>query len=96
VVVRRYARVDDVVASHALFISFSDEQSITAVLKLLDGQGASILTISETENFGKRGGVIELKKEHKKVVFGINLIAANRAGINISAQLLKIAKDVVK
>lgn len=96
VVVRRYARVDDVVASHALFISFSEEQSITAVLKLLDGQGASILTMSETENFAKRGGVIELKKEHKKVVFGINLIAANRAGLNISAQLLKIAKDVVK
>ena len=96
VVVRRYARVDDVVASHALFISFSEEPSITAVLKLLDGQGASILTISETENFAKRGGVIELKKEHKKVVFGINLIAANRAGLNISAQLLKIAKDVVK
>jgi hypothetical protein len=96
VVVRRYARVDDVVASHALFISVSEEQSITAVLKLLDGQGASILTISETENFAKRGGVIGLKKENKKVVFGINLIAANRAGLNISAQLLKIAKDVVK
>ena len=95
-VVRRYARVDDVVASHALFISFSEEQSITAVLKLLDGQGASILTIGETENFAKRGGVIGLKKENKKVVFGINLIAANRAGLNISAQLLKIAKDVVK
>jgi hypothetical protein len=96
VVVRRYARVDDVVVSHALFISFSEEQSITAVLKLLDAQGASILTIGETENFAKRGGVIGLKKENKKVVFGINLIAANRAGLNISAQLLKIAKDVMK
>jgi hypothetical protein len=96
VVVRRYARVDDVVVSHALFISFSEEQSIAAVLKLLDGQGASILTIGETENFAKRGGVIGLRKENKKVVFGINLIAANRAGLNISAQLLKIAKDVVK
>jgi hypothetical protein len=96
VVVRRYARVDDVVASHALFISFSEEQSITALLKLLDAQGASILTISESENFAKRGGIIGLKKANKKVVFGINLIAANRAGLNISAQLLKIAKDVVK
>jgi hypothetical protein len=96
VVVRRYARIDDVVVSHALFISFSEEQSITAVLKLLDAQGASILTIGETKNFAKRGGVIGLKKENKKVVFDINLIAANRAGLNISAQLLKIAKDVVK
>jgi uncharacterized protein DUF4154 len=96
VVVRRYARVDDVVASHALFISFSEEQSIAAVLKRLEAQGASILTIGETENFAKRGGVIGLQKENKKVVFGINLIAANRAGLNISAQLLKIAKDVVK
>jgi hypothetical protein len=96
VVVRRFARADEAAASHVLFISASEEQTVPVVLKLLDTPDAGVLTIGETENFTRRGGVIGLKKENKKVVFAINLIAANRAGLNINAQLLKIAKDVVK
>jgi hypothetical protein len=96
VVVRRFARADETPPSHALFISASEEQTVPVVLKLLDAPDAGVLTISETENFTRHGGIIGLKKENKKVVFGINLIAANRAGLNINAQLLKIAKDVVK
>ena len=95
-VVRRYLRIDEAVASHALFISASEEQVMPAILRILDGQDAGILTISETENFTQRGGIIGLKKENKKVVFVINLSAATRGGLTINAQLLKIAKSVVK
>jgi len=93
VVARRFPRMDEAAAnSRVLFISPSEENNLPAILTLLDGQ--AVLTVSEIENFAQRGGVINLKKENNKIVFEINLAAAKRAGLNMNAQLLKLAKVV--
>jgi hypothetical protein len=93
IVARRFERMDETAASsHVLFISSSEESNLPGVLKILGGQSA--LTVSEIENFARRGGVINLKKENNKVVFEINLDAAKRAKLTMNAQLLKLAKIV--
>jgi YfiR/HmsC-like len=93
IVVRRFARMDDLAAtSQLLFISASEERNLAAIVKLLEGQ--AVLTISEITSFSERGGVIELKKDGSRIVFEVNVSAAKRAGLSMNAQLLKLAKAV--
>ena len=54
------------------------------------------LTVGETQNFMRRGGIINFIIVENRVRFEINLIAAERAGITISAKLLQLAKNVKK
>jgi hypothetical protein len=92
VVAKRLTRAEEALNCHALFISSSEESNLPRILGLLDGQ--SVLTVGEIKNFAGRGGVIYLKEENKRLVFEINLEAAKRAGLVMSAQLLKVAKIV--
>lgn len=52
------------------------------------------MTVGETEQFTRLGGIIGFFIEEDAVQFVINLTAADRAGIKFSSQLLKIAKIV--
>lgn len=93
IVVRRFSRMDESVGnSQVLFISASEESSLAAILKLIEGK--AILTVSEIENFARRGGVIKLAKESNKLAFEINVDAAKHAGLAMNAQLLRLAKIV--
>lgn len=51
-----------------------------------------LLTISDARGFAAAGGVIELFTENGKMRFEINTRAAQRAGLRISSQLLKLAR----
>jgi len=51
-----------------------------------------ILTIGDDEKFISRGGIIGLDIEQNHVRFAINVEASEAAGLNISAQLLQLAK----
>ena len=93
IVVRRFSRmVESVGNSQVLFISASEESNLAAFLKLLEGQPT--LTVCEIVNFTQRGGMIKLAKENNKLAFEINIDAAKRAGLAMSAQLLRLAKIV--
>jgi len=54
-----------------------------------------VLTVSDEEGFCERGGIVELVRKRNKLRFRINLEAAERAGLRLSSQLLKVA-DIVK
>ncbi|MBF0102072.1 MAG: YfiR family protein [Desulfobacterales bacterium] len=75
---------------HLLYINTSDEVQIKALLKIIDKQ--PVLTIGESENFCELGGMIRFYKQNNKIRFEINMNAAMQANIEISSQLLKIAK----
>ena len=75
-----------------MFISKSEKSRLTDIFDSLGS--ASILTVSETENFARRGGIINFYLEGNKVRFEINSDAAQRKGIKISSQLLKLGKVV--
>ncbi len=50
--------------------------------------------MGESEGFAERGGIINLTVEKNKVHFEVNQVAAESAGLEISARLLSIAKIV--
>ena len=56
----------------------------------------SILTFGETSEFLEAGGIVRFVIVKNKLKFEINVGAAERSGINIRSQLLKLAKKVVQ
>jgi hypothetical protein len=62
---------------------------------LLKGVGATAcLTIGDAEHFTEAGGTIRFYVEDRKERFEINVAAANRANLQVSSKLLKLAKVV--
>jgi hypothetical protein len=55
---------------------------------------ASVLTIAETPEFARRGGVIALTLEDSRVRFLVNVDAAAQASLTISSRLLTLATIV--
>lgn len=53
-----------------------------------------ILTVGESPTFLDDGGIIQLKVIDRRVRFEINLPAAERAGVTLSSQLLRLAAHV--
>ena len=54
----------------------------------------TVLTVSDTDRFARKGGMIGLVNEGGKIRFEINLKATQQAGIKLSSQLLKLASIV--
>lgn len=50
-----------------------------------------VLTIGDSADFVDVGGIVTLEIEQSRVRFAINVGASERAGLNISAQLLQLA-----
>lgn len=92
VVVRRYEDPEDAREAAILFISASEKRVLPRILKTL--RGNSILTVGDTKDFGRSGVMINLLLLHKRVGFEINLAAAQRDGLQISSNLLKLAQGV--
>jgi hypothetical protein len=53
------------------------------------------LSIGESEDFLKRGGMIRLFVEDNRIKFDVNVGAASRAKIRLSSKLLALARFVV-
>jgi hypothetical protein len=53
-----------------------------------------ILTVSDAEQFTAKGGMIELFTDNRRLRFLINIDNAQKAGLRISSDLLKLAADV--
>src|SRR3989475_1678331 len=90
--VKRFARIQDAVKSHILFLSSSDESQLLPMLKVLEK--ATVLTVSDMEEFAERGGMVAFTVEAQKVRFNVNVGAASRAGLKMGSQLLKLARIV--
>jgi len=91
---RRISKVQDAAACRIVFLSSSESSAAKAVLPQLEAAG--VLTVSDMSQFTRRGGVIELVLVGNKVRFEINLAAAERAGVTLSSELLKLAVAVRK
>jgi hypothetical protein len=57
--------------------------------------GNGVLVVGETEHFVQEGGIIGFCLEQNKIRFEINLEAAEKAKLKISAKLLALAKTVI-
>lgn len=83
---------DDLEFCHSLYFDDAQRRQIDMLLRQLNA--APILTISDAEGFADRGVMIEMGTLRNRVVFEVNLSAAQLADMDISAQLLKLARYV--
>ena len=81
--------IEEATNCQILFISPSEQKHFTQIIEEL--HHASILTVSETDQFIEDGGMIDFVVVEKKVRFQINNDAAKKAGLTISSKLLSLA-----
>jgi hypothetical protein len=92
ITIRRISRMDEVNGCHILFISRSEVPRLGPILEALKGR--SILTVSDVEDYCRRGGMIELYTDRNKVRLRVNPRAAKEARLSISSKLLRPAQIV--
>lgn len=92
VVVWRIGSVRTAPACHILFVSESERRDLEAVIRGL--QSMPTLLVSDIEDFARRGGMIAFEPQGDRLTFAINPVAARKAGLKISSQLLKLARIV--
>ena len=54
-----------------------------------------VLTVSDAESAAERGAIIGLTLDENRVRFEVNLVAARKAGLKLSSQLLKVAVRLI-
>lgn len=90
--VKQLTSAKDAAQCQIVFICPSEKARLPEVLGQL--KDSRILTVSEISGFAEQGGIINFFSERNKVRFQINLEAARRIQLNISSELLKLAKLV--
>lgn len=75
-----------------IYVSRSKRLELTPVLSALSKR--PILTVSDIESFTQKGGIVRFVTKNEKIGIEINLTAAKRSGIKISALLLEIAEVI--
>lgn len=55
---------------------------------------APVLTVGDDEDFLAAGGIVRFVSAEGRVVFDVNMAAADRAALQVSARLLKVARRV--
>jgi hypothetical protein len=91
--VRRFQADEDLRSCQVLFVSRSETGRVPAILARV--RGASILTVSESNAFAERGGMVNLVLKDDRVRFEMNVRAAEQEGLKISSKLQKYATRVV-
>jgi hypothetical protein len=86
---RRVSSAADAANCRIVFINSTKDGEVKGILATLRNSNA--LTVSDTLNFTREGGMIQFVLDGNRVRFEINLPAAQRAGLTLSSQLLKVA-----
>jgi hypothetical protein len=92
VIVKKFKEGQDLRSCHILFVSSSEEKHMTRILESL--RGSNVLTVGETSGFAESGGVINFFIDGNKVRLEINLDAAARSRLKISAKVIAVARLV--
>lgn len=93
-VAKRIPTLRDVTSCRILFVSSSEAGRTREIFARLEK--SPVLTVSDIPGFTANGGMIQFVLKENKVRFEVNLAAAEKAGLNFSSQLLKVATDIRK
>lgn len=74
------------------YISAAEGSHVDSDLQALNGQ--EVLTVSDSNDFLRRGGMIQFVNVANHVRFAVNLDAARKAHITLSSELLRVAISV--
>jgi hypothetical protein len=88
----RYSRVEEIKDCHILFISRSETKRLGGILAALVDR--PILTVSNSSNFDRPGGIIRFILDESRIRLSIDLEAAQAAKLTFSSKLLRSAEIV--
>jgi hypothetical protein len=88
-VLRRISTVEEALRCQIVYVSASEKHKLDDTLRVL--AKSSVLTVSDIDSFAERGGMIGFAIEQNRVRFHINTEAVERANLQISSRLLKLA-----
>jgi hypothetical protein len=91
-VVRQVTAKGPIESCHVLFVA--QTPATTKSDLLARAASLPILTVGDSPRFLDLGGIINLRLVDRRVRFEINLAAADRAGLRLSSQLLRLAMTV--
>lgn len=77
---------------HILLIAFQDRTRILKALR--SAQACNVLTVGQTEEFTRLGGMINLVRKENSIELEINPKAAEAEGLKISSRLLAVSRIV--
>jgi len=90
IVVKKFKTEKDIDICHVLFISSAEKNRLNQLFN--NGiSGRSILTVGNISQFTQSGGVINFIIRNNKTKFEISRKSAERAHLQLSSQLLKLA-----
>ncbi|MBL7686145.1 MAG: YfiR family protein, partial [Deltaproteobacteria bacterium] len=84
------SRMSNAAGAGACQIAFVDSSANAAEL-IAKSKTLPILTVGESPDFNQKGGMIQFVVQNNKVRFVINAAAAEKSGLKISSQLLKLS-----
>ena len=90
--VKELGSLDRIDGCGILFIPRSETKRARSLLT--DLATRPILTVGETSGFLGQGGIIEFQLIDDALRFSINLGSADRAGLNVSSELLRVAYSI--
>lgn len=91
---RSFRNLDEVDPCSILMIGPDKARLLPVILDFLEGS-SGVLTVGDGEEFAERGGVVGLVELPDRIGFAINRDAAGRAGLHLSAQLLRLAQRLL-
>ncbi len=91
--VKRVDRPEAAAGCSILYVGPMDRAHADALLAAVAGK--PVLTVGDGPDFLERGGMIQFVLVQDHVRFSVNLDAANRCGVGLSSELLKVAVRVV-
>ncbi|MGA2024457.1 MAG: YfiR family protein [Steroidobacteraceae bacterium] len=92
--VRRIARLQDIGDSKILYVGAGNKLDLAAVLGQIGKR--SVLLVTDSEHSLEHGSMINFKIVDRHVRFEVSLAAAEKAGLNISSELLSVAIRVLR
>ena len=92
IVFRKLSSLDDATQCQVLFISRSELAKLEGILDAL--RDLPVLTIAESDDFCKMGGMLSLEKENGKIVFDVNYRETQRSRLRPNSQLLRLARKI--
>jgi len=92
IAVEDYQGPKDVHSRYILYVGEPRNTTIEALLRSV--QDRAVLTVGESKDFIPAGGIVRFFEQGSRVRFEINPEAAERAGLQMSSRLLKVATIV--
>lgn len=77
---------------HLLYVSGATAAQVGTIVAAV--KGAPVLTISDTDDFARLGGIAHVFVENGKLRFDLNLDLARRSRLQLSSKLLTLAANV--